>query len=51
MTIKYEKTGEHRCPNMGEWFEGHFGSPIQAMFDFEEQEFDILRQVVTEEGE
>ncbi len=44
----FERTGEHRCPKAGEWFVGCTGCSTQARIDFQEQQFDILRIIVSD---
>ena len=46
MTILWERTGEHRPPMAGEWFDSPNQGQIQARFDFAATSFDILRQRV-----
>jgi hypothetical protein len=46
--VTWVKTGIVRCPNVGEWFIGYRGYPVQAMFDFECQKFEIMEMRVEE---
>jgi len=47
--LKFEKTGEKRPPQAGEWFVGYKGFPVQAMFDFKAQSFEIVRIKIVED--
>ena len=48
--LVYERTGEVRPPQAGEWFSGYGGAPTHAAFDFTVQEFPILRQIIKDRG-
>jgi hypothetical protein len=43
--MSFEKTGEHRCPKIGEWFMNSRGVPKKSSMDFYVFTFDILREV------
>ncbi len=47
--IKYENTGDIRCPKEGEWFRNPRGVPEKAMFDFSSIKLPIVKQVIIEE--
>jgi len=51
MKITYQETGEVRPPLAGEWFRGIKGWEVRADFDFTEQSFPILREVLIEDDE
>ena len=49
--MRFEKTGETRCPEKGEWFESSTGVPYQAETAFWFAEHPILRPVPDEPSE
>lgn len=48
--MRFQRTGEHRCPRKGEWFATETGTPVRAEKDFIMARYPILRELGPEPG-